>query len=154
MQAGATSQLATMCCSQLHVSTLRCSNIAVTSHTAHFTGWCFAFWVSHLPVRNAYQPIFSPQALLSCRALGKSFFKKKKVPIPVNLQAKDWSAQIQKALSGTYLNKNGGNCLSIRYTSSQATPLLAIFKQQHCLVCIRMCVRIMNSLHFDLCCRT
>ena len=51
-------------------------------------------------------------------AAGKSFFKKKKVPIPVNLQTKDWSAQIQKALSGTYLNKNGGNCLSIRYTHS------------------------------------
>lgn len=45
---------------------------------------------------------------------GKSFFKKRKVPIPVNLERKDWAAQIQKALDGTYLNKNGGSCLSIR----------------------------------------
>lgn len=52
------------------------------------------------------------------KLIGKSFFKKKKVPIPVNLQARDWSAQIQKALSGTYLNKNGGNCLSIRVGKS------------------------------------
>lgn len=56
------------------------------------------------------------------KLIGKSFFKKKKVPIPVNLQAKDWSAQIQKALSGTYLNKNGGNCLSIRVARSSMTP--------------------------------
>lgn len=48
------------------------------------------------------------------KLIGKSFFKKKKVPIPVNLQTKDWSGQIQKALSGTYLHRNGGNCLSVR----------------------------------------
>ncbi|KAL3138723.1 hypothetical protein ABBQ32_006478 [Trebouxia sp. C0010 RCD-2024] len=57
------------------------------------------------------------------KLIGKSFFKKKKLPIPVNLQTKDWSSQIQKALSGTYLHRNGGNCLSVRVaknTMSQA----------------------------------
>ena len=49
---------------------------------------------------------------------GKSFFKRRKVPIPVNLERKDWSAQIQKALSATYLNKNGGSCISIRCTAA------------------------------------
>lgn len=48
------------------------------------------------------------------KLIGKSFFKKKKVPIPVNLQTKDWSSQIQKALGGTYFHRNGGNCLSVR----------------------------------------
>ncbi len=44
----------------------------------------------------------------------------------MNLQAKDWSAQIQKALSGTYLNKNGGNCLSIRYARTLTWPWLHV----------------------------
>mmetsp|Transcript_22823 Transcript_22823/g.57245 ORF Transcript_22823/g.57245 Transcript_22823/m.57245 type:complete len:258 (+) Transcript_22823:172-945(+) len=46
--------------------------------------------------------------------LGKSFFKKKKQPIPVNLATKDWSAQVEKALGATYMFNSGGSCLNIK----------------------------------------
>jgi hypothetical protein len=32
--------------------------------------------------------------MLSCSCAGKTFFKKKKQPIPVNLATKDWGAQV------------------------------------------------------------
>lgn len=54
-------------------------------------------------------------AELRCRgAAGKSFFKKKKQPIPVNLATKDWSAQVEKALGATYMFNSGGSCLNIK----------------------------------------
>lgn len=38
---------------------------------------------------------------------GKSFFKKKKQPVPVRLTGKDWAAQIRKACEATYLFWSG-----------------------------------------------
>lgn len=45
---------------------------------------------------------------------GKSFFKKKKQPIAIDLEAKDWAGQIKKALRSTYMFKTGGSCITIR----------------------------------------
>ena len=87
-------------------------SISMTMHCTACFQYCAQCCVlAHFCIKTKHLLI----SLVLCAA-GKSFFKKKKVPIPVNLQTKDWSAQIQKALSGTYLNKNGGNCLSIRYS--------------------------------------
>ena len=38
---------------------------------------------------------------------GKSFFKKKKQPVPVRLVGKDWASQIRKACEATYLFWSG-----------------------------------------------
>lgn len=52
------------------------------------------------------------------KLIGKSFFKKKKQPVSVNLQAKDWVAQIRKACNCTYLFKSGGTCMNIKVALS------------------------------------
>lgn len=48
------------------------------------------------------------------KLLGKSFFKKKKQPIPIDLTVKDWKTQIDKARQCTTLFLSGGSCLSIK----------------------------------------
>jgi hypothetical protein len=48
---------------------------------------------------------------------GKSFFKKKKQPIPVDLTHKDWAAQVKRATEATYMFHTGGSCLNIRCTT-------------------------------------
>jgi ribosome biogenesis protein UTP30 len=45
--------------------------------------------------------------------LGKTFFKKKKQPIPVKLAGKDWAGQVKKACDCTYLHLTGSS-LNIR----------------------------------------
>jgi ribosome biogenesis protein UTP30 len=51
------------------------------------------------------------------KLLGKSFFKKKKQPVPVKLTGKDWAAQVRKACEATYLYVTGSS-LSIRVARS------------------------------------
>ncbi|CAE6464115.1 unnamed protein product [Rhizoctonia solani] len=58
------------------------------------------------------------------KLLGKIFFKAKKQPIPVNLQKKDVKAELERAVSSTYMHQNQGTCTSIKiapttFTSSQ-----------------------------------
>jgi len=53
--------------------------------------------------------------------LGKSFFKKKKQPIPVRLAAGKWDKAIKKACQGTYVFWSGGNCLNIKIARSSHT---------------------------------
>lgn len=53
--------------------------------------------------------------------LGKSFFKKKKQPIPVRLAAGKWDLAIKKACQGTYVFWSGGNCLNIKIARSNHT---------------------------------
>mmetsp|Transcript_21030 Transcript_21030/g.46158 ORF Transcript_21030/g.46158 Transcript_21030/m.46158 type:complete len:299 (-) Transcript_21030:363-1259(-) len=48
------------------------------------------------------------------KLIGKSFFKKKKQPIPIKLTTKDFAAQVQKACACTYLYKHSGTCVNIR----------------------------------------
>jgi hypothetical protein len=48
------------------------------------------------------------------KALGKSFFKKKKQPVPVRLAGRDWGTSVQRACEATYLFMSGGNSLSLK----------------------------------------
>mmetsp|Transcript_36439 Transcript_36439/g.102932 ORF Transcript_36439/g.102932 Transcript_36439/m.102932 type:complete len:267 (-) Transcript_36439:450-1250(-) len=48
------------------------------------------------------------------KLIGKTFFKKKKQPIPVDLTTKDWAGQVQKALAATYMFNTGGSSLNIK----------------------------------------
>ena len=52
------------------------------------------------------------------KLLGKSFFKKKKQPVPVDLTGRDWKAQIDKARQCTTMFLSGGSCLSIKVARS------------------------------------
>lgn len=55
------------------------------------------------------------------KLIGKSFFKKKKQPIPINLRTKDWAAQVSKACANTYMFKNSGTSISIKIARSSFT---------------------------------
>merc|ERR1712216_128653 len=49
------------------------------------------------------------------RAMGKGFFQKKKQPIPVQISmGNSWSKELSKAIAGTHLFSNNGNCISIK----------------------------------------
>jgi len=48
------------------------------------------------------------------KMLGKTFFQKKRHPLPVDLTKKDWAAQIRRAADATYLYLNGGSSLNVR----------------------------------------
>jgi ribosome biogenesis protein UTP30 len=49
------------------------------------------------------------------KALGKEFFKAKKLPIPISLTRKEaLPFAIQKALSATYMSVSSGTCITIR----------------------------------------
>lgn len=65
---------------------------------------------------NSYDLFVADERILPSlpKLLGKSFFKKKKQPVPVNLKGKNWSGQIKKACEATYLFLSGGSSLSIR----------------------------------------
>uniref|UniRef100_A0A6T8UZ74 Ribosomal protein L1 n=1 Tax=Chlamydomonas leiostraca TaxID=1034604 RepID=A0A6T8UZ74_9CHLO len=52
------------------------------------------------------------------KLIGKSFFRKKKQPIPINITAKDFPAQVKKACAATYMFKNSGTCINIRVARS------------------------------------
>jgi hypothetical protein len=45
---------------------------------------------------------------------GRDFFRKKKQPIPVDLSAQDWAAQVARACAATYMFHTGGTSLNIR----------------------------------------
>ncbi|KAG2187505.1 hypothetical protein INT44_005194 [Umbelopsis vinacea] len=48
------------------------------------------------------------------KLLGKEFFLKKKQPIPVDMKKSNLKAEIEKALSSTYMHLNGGSCSAIK----------------------------------------
>ncbi|CAM6087332.1 unnamed protein product [Calypogeia fissa] len=48
------------------------------------------------------------------KLLGKSFFKKKKHPIPVTLTRQQWKGQITAACNSTFLYVGGGSCSVIK----------------------------------------
>lgn len=48
------------------------------------------------------------------KILGKSFFKKKKHPIPVNLKGGRWARKIREACDSTYLYLSDGPCCVVR----------------------------------------
>lgn len=48
------------------------------------------------------------------RLLGKQFFKKRKVPVPLDLKKKNWKEQVEKACSSGLLNIRTGTCSVVR----------------------------------------
>ena len=72
---------------------------------------------------NSYDLFMADERVLPTlpKLLGKSFFKKKKQPVPVKLSGKDWAGQITKALEATYLFLTGGTSLSMRVARSTQT---------------------------------
>ncbi|KAG8770354.1 hypothetical protein FRC12_004315 [Ceratobasidium sp. 428] len=56
------------------------------------------------------------------KLLGKIFFNAKKQPIPVNLQKKDLKAELERAVSSTYMHQNQGTCTSIKIAPISFTP--------------------------------
>uniref|UniRef100_A0A7S0S7C7 Ribosomal protein L1 n=1 Tax=Mantoniella antarctica TaxID=81844 RepID=A0A7S0S7C7_9CHLO len=52
------------------------------------------------------------------KLLGKTFFKKKRQPVPVDLTKKDWPAQIRKAAAATYVHMGAGTCISVKVGKS------------------------------------
>ncbi|QRV77622.1 ribosomal protein L1p/L10e family [Ceratobasidium sp. AG-Ba] len=56
------------------------------------------------------------------KLLGKMFFEAKKQPIPVNLQRKDLKAELERAVSSTYMHQNQGTCTSIKIAPISFTP--------------------------------
>ncbi|KAM6542129.1 hypothetical protein CsatB_006576 [Cannabis sativa] len=52
------------------------------------------------------------------RLLGKQFFKKKKIPVPVDLKHKNWKEQIEKACSSALLFLRTGTCCVVRVAKS------------------------------------
>ncbi|EUC63366.1 ribosomal protein L5 [Rhizoctonia solani AG-3 Rhs1AP] len=55
------------------------------------------------------------------KLLGKIFFKAKKQPVPVNLQKKDVKAELERAVSSTYMHQNQGTCTSIKIAHTTFT---------------------------------
>lgn len=54
------------------------------------------------------------------KLIGKSFFKKKKLPIPVKLSGKDWASQVRKACDATYMHVKGSS-ITIRVAKASQT---------------------------------
>jgi ribosome biogenesis protein UTP30 len=48
------------------------------------------------------------------KLIGKSFFRKKKQPVPINMTAKNLDEQIEKVQQCTNLHLGGGSCLSVK----------------------------------------
>lgn len=59
-----------------------------------------------------YRPIKTDSTFV--HSAGKTFFKKKKQPIPVDLTKADWGAQVARACAATYMYPASGSSLSIR----------------------------------------
>ncbi|PNH06723.1 Ribosomal L1 domain-containing protein 1 [Tetrabaena socialis] len=55
------------------------------------------------------------------KLIGKSFFKKKKQPIPIDLRKSNWAAEVKKACACTYLFKGSGTCINIKVARSSFT---------------------------------
>ena len=47
------------------------------------------------------------------KLLGKTFFKKKRQPVPVDLTKKDWPTQVRKA-AAAYARRGAGTCVSVK----------------------------------------
>lgn len=65
---------------------------------------------------NSYDLFLCDERVLPLlpKLLGKTFFKKKRHPIPVDLTKSDWAAQVQRAARATYLYITGGTSTMVR----------------------------------------
>ncbi|KAL2914636.1 proteasome-interacting protein cic1 [Polyrhizophydium stewartii] len=67
-------------------------------------------------LRSSYKLFLADERVLPLLPpiLGKTFFAKKKHPVPVDLTKKNVKAEIERAINATYLNFNKGACNSIK----------------------------------------
>nr|AFK37631.1 unknown [Medicago truncatula] len=65
---------------------------------------------------NSYDLFFADKAIVPLlpRLLGKQFFKKRKIPVQVDLQKKNWKEQIEKACSSALLFLRTGTCSVVK----------------------------------------
>ncbi|XP_068643237.1 uncharacterized protein [Aristolochia californica] len=65
---------------------------------------------------GSYDIFFADRTVLSHlpRLVGKHFFKKKKIPIPIDLSHKNWKAQIEQACSSALLYLRTGSCCILK----------------------------------------
>ncbi|GMJ03907.1 hypothetical protein like AT3G58660 [Hibiscus trionum] len=65
---------------------------------------------------DSYDMFFADKRIIPLlpRLLGKQFFKKKKIPVPVDLKHKNWKEQIEKACSSAMLFLGSGTCCVVK----------------------------------------
>ncbi|XP_061353970.1 uncharacterized protein LOC133298657 [Gastrolobium bilobum] len=65
---------------------------------------------------NSYDLFFADKRVVPLlpRLLGKQFFKKKKVPVALDLKKSNWKEQVQKACSSGLLSLSTGTCSVVR----------------------------------------
>ena len=66
------------------------------------------------------------------RVLGKAFFKKKKLPVPIDLKKKDVSREISQALGSTYLHLTTGVCNALKVGKDSLTLKQNVENIMHC----------------------
>lgn len=60
------------------------------------------------------------------KLIGKSFFRKKKQPVPIDLTARDLEEQFEAARNSTFLFLSGGSCLSIKVARASFATAAAV----------------------------
>ncbi|KAE9585072.1 hypothetical protein Lal_00018067 [Lupinus albus] len=65
---------------------------------------------------NSYDMFFADKRIVPLlpRLLGKQFFKKKKIPVPLDLKKNNWKEQVEKACSSGLLTLRTGTCSVVR----------------------------------------
>lgn len=65
---------------------------------------------------DSYDMFFADNRIVPLlpRLLGKQFFKKKKIPVPVNLKNNNWKEQIEKACASAMLFLSSGTCSVVK----------------------------------------
>ncbi|KAA8534609.1 hypothetical protein F0562_032132 [Nyssa sinensis] len=65
---------------------------------------------------DSYEMFFADKRVVPLlpKLLGKQFFKKKKIPVPVDLTHKNWKEQIERACSSALLYLRTGTCSVVR----------------------------------------
>ncbi|KFM23516.1 Ribosomal L1 domain-containing protein 1 [Auxenochlorella protothecoides] len=73
---------------------------------------------------NSYDLFLADERVLGSlpKLIGKSFFKKKKQPVPVKLVGKDWSGHISKAVKATYFFWTGAVVENVIAALKDALP--------------------------------
>jgi len=72
---------------------------------------------------NSYDLFLADDRILPSlpKLIGKTFFKKKKQPIPVKLSGKDWAKEVRKACNCTFMHLTGSS-MTIRVAKASQTP--------------------------------
>lgn len=72
---------------------------------------------------GAYDLFLADERILPSlpKLIGKSFFKRKKQPLPVDIRAPDFPAQVKAALGSTHMTPPAGTCISVRVARSSMT---------------------------------